>query len=906
MVKDNKNKKRKFLSLLSIFLFLISLNFTSAFGFGEATTTSSSTNNYYINNISEIYHNNFSGLQGGIANEYYHIRQTWYDELASDIFDWITEAEGDARYDLAGAGNASWNESHANTLYYDIDDNVLSYWNSTHSLFNKTYADTLYSGGNVSWNESYANTLYYDIDDNVLGYWNDTHALFNKTYADTLYSSGTETDPLWTANQSSYFTKTNILDFSYYNLTDFSISDYYTKTNIDDFNYWNDTHALFNKTYADTLYYDIDDNVLGYYNSTDFLISDYYTKTNIDSFNYWNSTYADFNKTYGDTLYSSITEPLSLHLNQDNWYNDTDGYIYWESEDTITFNQTKLETIYYNASQADVIAGNIDGGSIEDTQHDDGNYDGVTLNFSEASGSPGLDLRINFTNVNGLNGGIMRYKTSDLSGNWPIIQLWNYNTNSWQEYPPIAETDNFVFISDPVYDSRFISDDVVQMRIYKASNGNTQNHYYVDWIAIFEGYGTPIGYEVDPFSFHRNDNLNNSGYNITANYFFGNGSQLTDLTFTETDSLWTANYTAHNDSWSSIYNSTYANWNKTYADTLYYDISDNVLGYYNSTDFSISDYYSKSDIDSFNYYNLTDFNINEYFTSIEILDFNYWNSTHALFNKTYADTLYSPITEPLWTANQSNYYTTTIIDSLGNFSDWDKDYSDLINTPTTLSEFSDDLGDRGYTSNINFTNDANYWNNTFATFNKTYADTLYRLQSWDNITGIPHATPSDGDTAHFSLADEIFDWVIGLSYSTVSYVDTLILSVGNWSDDKSDYYSKTNIDSFNYWNSTHADFNKTYADTLYYDIDDNLLSYWNSTFATFNKTYADTLYYDIDDNVLSYWNNTFATFNKTYADTLYVEVGGGNMTGELNMTSQNVTGVDCIVFSNNAKWCGTD
>jgi len=580
MVKDNKNKKRKFLSLLSIFLFLISLNFTSAFGFGEATTTSSSTNNYYINNISEIYHNNFSGLQGGIANEYYHIRQTWYDELASDIFDWITEAEGDARYDLAGAGNASWNESHANTLYYDIDDNVLSYWNSTHSLFNKTYADTLYSGGNVSWNESYANTLYYDIDDNVLGYWNDTHALFNKTYADTLYSSGTETDPLWTANQSSYFTKTNILDFSYYNLTDFSISDYYTKTNIDDFNYWNDTHALFNKTYADTLYYDIDDNVLGYYNSTDFLISDYYTKTNIDSFNYWNSTYADFNKTYGDTLYSSITEPLSLHLNQDNWYNDTDGYIYWESEDTITFNQTKLETIYYNASQADVIAGNIDGGSIEDTQHDDGNYDGVTLNFSEASGSPGLDLRINFTNVNGLNGGIMRYKTSDLSGNWPIIQLWNYNTNSWQEYPPIAETDNFVFISDPVYDSRFISDDVVQMRIYKASNGNTQNHYYVDWIAIFEGYGTPIGYEVDPFSFHRNDNLNNSGYNITANYFFGNGSQLTDLTFTETDSLWTANYTAHNDSWSSIYNSTYANWNKTYADTLYYDISDNVLGYY--------------------------------------------------------------------------------------------------------------------------------------------------------------------------------------------------------------------------------------------------------------------------------------------------------------------------------------
>jgi len=78
---------------------------------------------------------------------------------------------------------------------------------------------------------------------------------------------------------------------------------------------------------------------------------------------------------------------------------------------------------------------------------------------------------------------------------------------------------------------------------------------------------------------------------------------------------------------------------------------------------------------------------------------------------------------------------------LGNF--WDYDYADLINEPTALSDFSDDLGDRGYTSVSNFTNDFsyynstslqnnsqltndnNYWNDTYATFNKTYADTLY-------------------------------------------------------------------------------------------------------------------------------------------------------------------------------------
>jgi len=77
------------------FLFLIS--FTSAFNFGETTV---STNNIYIINESEVYHNNMSGLQGGVNGEYYHIRQTWYDELLSDIFDWITQSEGDARYIL--------------------------------------------------------------------------------------------------------------------------------------------------------------------------------------------------------------------------------------------------------------------------------------------------------------------------------------------------------------------------------------------------------------------------------------------------------------------------------------------------------------------------------------------------------------------------------------------------------------------------------------------------------------------------------------------------------------------------------------------------------------------------------------------------------------------------------------
>jgi len=37
---------------------------------------------------------------------------------------------------------------------------------------------------------------------------------------------------------------------------------------------------------------------------------------------------------------------------------------------------------------------------------------------------------------------------------------------------------------------------------------------------------------------------------------------------------------------------------------------------------------------------------------------------------------------------------------------------------------------------------------------------------WDAIGDLPHATPSDGDTTHISLADEIYDWAVGLFIQT--------------------------------------------------------------------------------------------------------------------------------------------
>jgi len=196
----------------------------------------------------------------------------------------------------------------------------------------------------------------------------------------------------------------------------------------------------------------------------------------------------------GDGSY--LTGVGETYYSDEEWINknDSNGFI---------FNASKLATIYYNASQPNAVAGVIDGGTIADTQHQDGNYDDVTFNFSEQAGSPALDLRMNFTNIEDFNQGIMRYKTSGLSGDYPIIYMWDYDSEDWDEYPAVAESENFATIVQPVFDSAdHILNGVAQMRIYKAGNGNTNNHYYVDWVAVSKGYGTPSGNEVDPFSIH--------------------------------------------------------------------------------------------------------------------------------------------------------------------------------------------------------------------------------------------------------------------------------------------------------------------------------------------------------------------------------------------------------------------
>jgi len=282
----------------------------------------------------------------------------------------------------------------------------------------------------------------------------------------------------------------------------------------------------------------------------------------------------------------------------DGEYLDGSGNCY-DFNDSVT---TLIETKYYNATQSQIIAGNIDAGTLEDTKHSDGQYDGVTFNFSEVSSTPGLDLRINFTGIDEFNSGVMRFKTSTgLKGEYPIVQMWNYNTGNWEDYPPLAESITFATMTQPVFNAdNYIDGGTAQMRIYKATKGNTGNHYYVDWIAIAKGVGVPSGEEIDPHSIHRDgsvyltDNWDAGDYNITAESFIGDGKYLTGLT-NHTDEVyntwgeWFYNQTqAVYDLWNGIWSSSYDPTNIVFSNGTNLPSTWDITNYTAGTDISIS------------------------------------------------------------------------------------------------------------------------------------------------------------------------------------------------------------------------------------------------------------------------------------------------------------------------------
>ena len=201
----------------------------------------------------------------------------------------------------------------------------------------------------------------------------------------------------------------------------------------------------------------------------------------------------------------------------------------------INFNESKLEVTYYNATSINVVTGT-GAGALADIQ----TYNQVTYNVTEDTSD--YELRVNFTGIDDFTTLLVRHKSDLNTGHISIIQIWDYDSSSWEGYGYLTERTTSEMKTLGVYDAdKHIQDGVVQVRFYQDEGSPPSTHIHqFDWVILSKGFGTPVGQEIDPIW-----SADKSDYSTTTQA----GALYAPINYGD-------------------------DWNKTYADTLYSNDTD--------------------------------------------------------------------------------------------------------------------------------------------------------------------------------------------------------------------------------------------------------------------------------------------------------------------------------------------
>ncbi|MFO7883107.1 MAG: hypothetical protein R6U52_11305 [Kosmotogaceae bacterium] len=265
-----------------------------------------------------------------------------------------------------------------------------------------------------------------------------------------------------------------------------------------------------------------------------FVKQSYEGQLDVNSSDYWDGL-----NTPGDILFSDLS-PSNIDVSGHNiTASNINGKFNWTTTDdwnnfdgyTLDFNETKMSATYHGGNSLNIVAGNLEGGTLNDTIHPDGKFDGVSLHISEVNSDPGLDVRVNLTGIEEFSRGIARYNTTELSGERPVFQIYNFERGNWEGYKQAVETQTCRVSEISVFnDDGYINPEgTVMMRLYKSEKGKVNNEYYFDWLALSSGFGVPAGDETDPRSIHRSGSVPLTGHWDAGNYSI-NASGFKDTT----------------------------------------------------------------------------------------------------------------------------------------------------------------------------------------------------------------------------------------------------------------------------------------------------------------------------------------------------------------------------------------
>ena len=131
------------------------------------------------------------------------------------------------------------------------------------------------------------------------------------------------------------------------------------------------------------------------------------------------------------------------------------------------------------------IVGTLDAGDLAAVQ----TFGGPKYNVSEANGTPGFDIRFNFTGLTerytNIHCGIYVWYGGN-SGHTVEVQAWNYTSGTWGICDTITDGVAFAWFNSTHLGvgSDLVSGGILRGRIYHVSPGNINHDIYIDYIEL--------------------------------------------------------------------------------------------------------------------------------------------------------------------------------------------------------------------------------------------------------------------------------------------------------------------------------------------------------------------------------------------------------------------------------------
>jgi len=146
-----------------------------------------------------------------------------------------------------------------------------------------------------------------------------------------------------------------------------------------------------------------------------------------------------------------------------------------------------VEEVIYSADSVTLTTGTLIDGDVDSTHEPD---DDDAYEVQEVSGVPGFDILFDFVAVDDFDKVTVRLKYDGAGSHVSDVQLYNYNTTTWDDIGSFTLSVSWQTIEMPIISAlNYIDGGDSRVRLYHSQNGIASHDIHIDYLALVRNTG---------------------------------------------------------------------------------------------------------------------------------------------------------------------------------------------------------------------------------------------------------------------------------------------------------------------------------------------------------------------------------------------------------------------------------